>query len=199
MAKFTGKGAQILIKTTGATPAWVAFGQVQEIGDISVTADEVDVTTLDAGDYRDYIQGFKDPGECQLTIIFDPNMTDQGTDPDGWLGLFASGATRDFAIRWNSGDVSGEAFGTFTGFVRDMDYGALNADDPQTIQPTIRVTSPIELVDTLPATLTGAEVSPEEVKLAAQRAALAKAEAELKRRQTQRTPAAETELMPAAA
>src|ERR1700754_2752797 len=115
MSKFTGKGAQILVKTAGATPTYVAFGQVQEIGDISVTADEVDVTTLDAGDYRDYIQGFKDPGECQLTVIFDPNMPDQGTDApgDGWLGLFNSGETRDFAIRWNSSAVSGAAFGLF--------------------------------------------------------------------------------------
>ena len=63
MAKFTGKGAKFMIKGSGATPTFAEVGQVQEIGDISVTADEVEVTTLDAGDYRDYIQGFKDAGE----------------------------------------------------------------------------------------------------------------------------------------
>src|SRR5262245_53784553 len=155
MAKFTGKGASFLVRGSGATPPMVEVGQVQEIGDVSVTAEEVDVTTLDAGDYRDYIQGFKDPGEVQLTVIFDPEMADQGVDPDGWLGLFDSGETRDWAIRWNSSAAGGAAYGIFKGFVRDMDYGALNADDPQTLQPTIRLSSKITLVDTLPATLSG--------------------------------------------
>ena len=72
MAKFTGKGAQILVKGGGATPAYKAVGQVAEIGNIDISADEVDVTTLDAGDYRDYIQGFKDPGTCQIKVLWDP-------------------------------------------------------------------------------------------------------------------------------
>lgn len=151
MAKFTGKHAEFLVKTGGATPAYVAVGQVQEIGDVSVTADEVEVTTLDAGDYRDYLQGFKDPGECEITVIFDPELADQGTDADGLLGLFASGEVRDCAIRWNSSAVGGEAFGTFRAFIRDMTFNALNPDDPQTITPLFRINTPITVVDTLPA------------------------------------------------
>lgn len=123
---------------------------MQEIGDISVTAEEVDVTTLDAGDYRDYIQGFKDPGECELTVIFDPGLAGHDDSTDGLVGLFASGEVRDCAIRWNSSVVGGESFGTFKAFIRDMTYGALNPDDPQTITPLFRITTPITLVDTLP-------------------------------------------------
>ena len=90
MAKFTGKGATISVKGGGATPAYAAVGQVAEIGNIDVSADEVEVTTLDAGDYRDYLQGFKDPGTCQLKVIFDPALADQDDDPDGLFGLFTS-------------------------------------------------------------------------------------------------------------
>ena len=157
MAKFTGKGSQILVKTSGATPAYVAVGQVAEIGEIAISADEVDVTTLDAGDYRQFIQGFKDPGECQLTVLWDSEMTDQGDTPDGLWGLFKSGEVRDWAVRWNSSATGGEEFGLFEGFIRDWSFGALNPDDPQQIQPTIRITGPLTLADELPTTLTTPE------------------------------------------
>ncbi len=185
MAKFTGKGAQILVNTaTAAPPTYVAFGQIAEIGNIDISADEVEVTTLDAGDYRDYIQGFKDPGEVQITVIFDPGMADQGDDPDGWIGLFTSGETRDWAIRYNSSGTGGQAFGLFKGFIRDFSYGALNPDDPQQIQPTIRLSSPVTLADTLPVTFTapGSKLSQDEADVARRRAELARMEADIAKR-----------------
>lgn len=157
MAKFTGKGAQILVKGGGATPAYKAVGQVAEIGNIDISADEVDVTTLDAGDYRDYIQGFKDPGTCQIKVLWDPAMMDQNDDPDGLFGLFASGETRDWLIRWNASNTEKESFGSFKGFIRDWSFGALNPSDPQEISPTIRVTTPITLEDTMPTVQTSPE------------------------------------------
>lgn len=153
MAKFTGKGAEFLVVSGGATPAYVAVGQVAEIGDIAVTADEVEVTTLDAGDYRDYLQGFKDPGECELTIIYDPALhAAAATTPTGdtILELFSSGEVRDCAIRWNSSGAGGEAFGTFRAFIRDNTFNALNPDDPQQITPLFRLKTPITIVSTLP-------------------------------------------------
>jgi hypothetical protein len=150
MAKFTGKHCEFLVASSGATPAYVAVGQVQEIGDISVTAEEVDVTTLDAGDYRDYIQGFKDPGECELTVIFDPGIAAHDDSADGLIGLFASGAVRDCAIKWNSSATGDFSWGTFKAFIRDITYGALNPDDPQVLTPLFRITTPIVLTDTAP-------------------------------------------------
>lgn len=155
--KFTGKGAEILIKTGGATPAYVAVGQVAEIGNIDVSAEEVEVTTLDAGVYREYLQGFKDPGECQLTVMWDPALANQNDDPDGLFGLFASGETRDMVIKDNSSDVGGHGFLVFKGFIRDWSFGALNPDDPQQVQPTIRLSGPITLADTMPTVLTTPE------------------------------------------
>jgi hypothetical protein len=158
MAKFTGKGAQISVLKGGATPTYQLIGQVAEIGNIDVSADEVDVTTLDAGDYRDYLQGFKDPGECQLTVLFDAALADQGDDPDGLFGLFSSGETRDWVIKFNSSEaVGGATYATFKGFLRDWSFGALNPDDPQEVQPTIRISGPITLADTMPTGLTAPE------------------------------------------
>jgi hypothetical protein len=194
MAKFTGKGAEIFVLGGGATPAYRAVGQVAEIGNIDVSADEVDVTTLDAGDYRDYLQGFKDPGECQLTVLFDPNLADQDESADGLFGLFTSGETRDWVIRFNSGAVGGATFGTFQGFLRDWSFGALNPDDPQEIQPTIRIVGPITLTDTMPVpTVTGTQGTDElrrkQDELAKRRAALDKEAAAL-RAQLEREPIA---------
>jgi len=199
MAKFTGKGAEISVQTTGATPTWETFGQVAEIGAIDQTAEEVDVTTLDGGDYRDFIQGFKDPGECQVTVLFDPNMPDQDNSANGWIGLFTSGETRAWAIRYNSSNTAGEEFGTFSGFVRDFSWGALNPDDPQQIQPTIRLSGPITLVDTLPLTALPTrgrgKVIADEDKIAGLRAELNKLEESIRTRRG--TPAAQSELVAA--
>lgn len=148
------------------------------------------MTTLDAGDYRDYIQGFKDPGECELTVIFDPELASHDASTNGLIGLFNSGKVLDCAIRWNSSAVGGEAFGTFTAFIRDMTYGALNADDPQTISPVFRLTSPITLVDTLPVTLTEGSgnietLRKQEAALKAKRDALAAEEERLRKQRAQ--------------
>lgn len=165
MAKFTGKGAEFLVSDAGTPAVFTPIGQIQEVGEIGITADEVDVTTLDAGDYRQYIQGFKDPGECELTVIYDPKLADQGTGPDGLLGLFNSGEVRQCAIRWNSSETGGETFGLFDAFIRDMSFGALNADDPQTISPVFRLTGPLTVATVLPtgATIRGREPIGEEV------------------------------------
>jgi hypothetical protein len=156
MAKFTGKGGALMLKTSGATPAFVNVGQVQEIGSIDITADEVEVTTLDAGDYRDYIQGFKDPGESQITVIFDAGLAEHGEEADGLWGIFQSGEVRDWAIKWNSSAVGGSTYGTFQAFIRDWSFGAVNANDAQTASPTLRLRGAITLSDTAPvATVAG--------------------------------------------
>jgi hypothetical protein len=188
MAKFTGKGAVISVKTGGATPVYQAVGQVSEIGAIGISADEVDVTTLDAGDYRQFIQGFKDPGDCQLTVLWDAGMIDQGDTADGLWGLFKSGEVRDWVVRWNSSATGGETFGQFQGFIRDWSFGALNPNDPQQIQPTVRITGPLTISDVMPTvtTTTTDKLRQDEADLDRRRKALA-AEEERLRRQREST------------
>ena len=160
---------------------------MQSIGGVTISSDEVDVTTLDAGDYRQYIQGFKDPGETTLTVIFDPALPDQGTDPNGLLGLFASGAVKECAIQVNSSETGGHSFLLFEAFIRDIEFGEINPDDPQTISPLFRITGPVTVADALPTTTTfGAGGSADalrqqEERLRARREALAKEEEQLRR------------------
>ena len=151
--KYTGKGCQFLIK--GAT-TYGPVANIQSIGKITESAAEVDVSTLDAGDYRDYIQGFKETGECPLALIFDP--ADASHDAEtGVISQFHDGATLDCAIKIASDP---EAFMTFSAFIRDFEWPEFNVDDPLVITPTFRLRTPVTLVSTLPTTvLTGGEGS----------------------------------------
>jgi len=166
--KFSGKGAALLLKGGGATPTYAEVAQVQEIGGIDITADELDVTTLDAGDYRDYIPGFKDPGETAVTVIFDPGIASHDESADGLFGIFQSGETRDWAIRFNSSGAGGASYGTFQGFIRDWSIGSVNADDPQTVTPTIRLRTPLTLSETAPVVaMAGPGIGADDLKKAA--------------------------------
>lgn len=54
-----------------------AIGDLSSIGSPSITQEELDVTTLDSeGGYREFIAGFKDPGEVAISGYFVP--TDAG-------------------------------------------------------------------------------------------------------------------------
>lgn len=72
-----------------------AIGDLSSIGSPSITQEELDVTTLDSdGGYREFIAGFKDPGEVAISGYFVP--TDAGQ-----AALYAaldSGAVQDFEI-----------------------------------------------------------------------------------------------------
>jgi len=54
----------------GPTPAPVPVGNLSSIGGLELSADTIDVTTLDStGGYREFIAGFKDAGEVALEGI----------------------------------------------------------------------------------------------------------------------------------
>lgn len=150
MAKFLCKNAVLMLKTIGATPTWKDVGQVEEIGAISITADEVEVTTLGAGDYREFLQGFKDPGECALAVVYDPGFADHDDSADGLWGIYSTGDVRDWAVKLESSSVGGFSYLIFQGFLRDWEFGAANVNDPQTIAPVIRLTGPITIDDVAP-------------------------------------------------
>jgi hypothetical protein len=83
-------------------------------------------------------------------VIWDPNLATHDETEDGLIGLFTSGEVRDCAIKWNSSAVGGFTWGTFRAFIRDMTFGALNADDAQMLNPVFRLTTAITLTDTAP-------------------------------------------------
>src|SRR3954464_9673243 len=97
MAKYTGKGGRFEVQTVVSPATWVSVGQIREIGSATITSEEIDATTLDANiggtstDYKDFLPGFKDPGEMGVIVMFDPNLPSHGALTNGLYELFDSG------------------------------------------------------------------------------------------------------------
>lgn len=74
-----GKATRALGTTLSkGTTTPVVIGGLTSIGGIEITADTIDVTTLESdGGYREFIGGFKDGGEVAIEGFFDPENAGQ--------------------------------------------------------------------------------------------------------------------------
>jgi hypothetical protein len=133
MAKYTGKGGAFQILTVASPATWATVGQVREIGSASITSEEIDVTTLDANvggtstDYKDFLGGFKDPGEMGIVVLFDPNLATHNATTNGLYDLFDRGVSVTARVKY---PTSPAAYLTMSGFFRDWETPAINATDP---------------------------------------------------------------------
>jgi predicted secreted protein len=97
------------------------IGGLTSIGGIEITADTMDVTTLDSdGGYREFIGSFKDGGEVAIEGFFEPDTT------SGQVALQDSldaGTPEDYKITFPTTPVAEWSFkGVVTGFkVGDVD------------------------------------------------------------------------------
>lgn len=88
MAISAAKGTTFKIGTT-------SVGSLTSIGGIALSADSIEVTSLDNSDgYREFIGGFKDAGEVSLSGIF--NHVDAGQS--ALYSAFESGAATSCSI-----------------------------------------------------------------------------------------------------
>lgn len=129
-----------------------AIAELTEIGGLELSADTMDVTSLDsAGGYREFIGGFKDGGEVSVSGFFNPgdagqtalyNALQSGTT-DSYQILFPSelGATWDFK-------------GVVTGF-----NTSAALEDAITFEATIKVSGAPSLGLTASANLTALAVT----------------------------------------
>lgn len=108
------------------TSSPVTIGNLTSIGGIEITADNMDVTTLDSeGGYREFIGTFKDGGEVPIEGYFD-------SEDDGQMALQGSldaGTAEDYKITFPTTPAAEWAFkGVVTGFkVGDIELdGAIN-------------------------------------------------------------------------
>lgn len=111
------------------TPVTVAG--LTSIGGLELSADTIDVTTLDSdGGYREFIAGFKDAGEVALEGYLE-SVTGKGQKE--LYDLFESGDKESFTIDFPEG--SNWAFsGVVTGFSTSADL-----EDPLGFAATIKV------------------------------------------------------------
>ncbi len=116
-----------------------AVGGLTEIGGLSLSADTLDVTTLDSADgYREFIGGFKDGGEVSISGYFDNT---EGKGQAELYTAFESGDIEEFAIEFPA-DL--DAKWTFDGVVTAIETGA-SLEDLVSFSATIKVSGKLTL------------------------------------------------------
>lgn len=115
----------------GEVPTLVAG--LTSIGGLELSADTIDVTTLDSEDgYREFIGGFKDGGEVAVEGFFDPTT---GKGQKELYDLFESGEVEAFVITF---PVTLGASWEFDGIVTAFGTGA-DLEDPLSFSGSIKV------------------------------------------------------------
>lgn len=110
----------------------VTVAGLTSIGGLELSADTIDVTTLDSdGGYREFIAGFKDAGEVSLEgyLELEPEKGQEDL-----YDLFESGETEDFSIVFPNDMGSWQFKAVVTGFSTSADL-----EDPLSFSCTIKV------------------------------------------------------------
>lgn len=120
----------------------VIVGGLTSIGGLELSADTIDVTTLDSdGGYREFIAGFKDAGEVAVEGYFDATT---GEGQKELYDLFESGATSAFKIKFPAETKTTWDFdGIVVGFSTSADL-----EDPLAFSASIKVSGAPSLVIT---------------------------------------------------
>jgi len=110
----------------------VTVAGLTSINGLELSADTIDVTTLDSdGAYREFIGGFKDGGEVSLEGYFEPET---GKGQKELYDLFESGNTEKFKIVFPNNIAAWEFNGVVTAFGTSADL-----EDPLAFSCTIKV------------------------------------------------------------
>lgn len=111
-----------------------AIANLTEISGLEISADTVDVTTLDNVDgYREFIGGLKDGGEVGMSGFFDPTT---GKGQTEFLAALESGEVTPFTIEFPTS--IGKKW-SFNGIVTTFTTG-VSLEDPLSFEGSIKVT-----------------------------------------------------------
>lgn len=118
------------------------IGGLTSIGGIEITADTIDVTTLDSdGGYRESIGAFKDAGEVSLEGFFRPDDAGQLAMQDS----LDEGQPEEYTIEFPTTPV---ATWTFKGVVTTFKVGDAEVDGTVSFGATIKISGkPVLTVD----------------------------------------------------
>lgn len=112
----------------------IAIGSLTSIGELSPTADEIDVTTLDStGGYREFIAGFKDSGEVAISGFHEDDAGQKAART-----AFNANKTGEFVITF-----SDKVTFTFNGFFKGYTVGSVEVDGAIGFGATIRASGPV--------------------------------------------------------
>lgn len=112
-----------------------AIGGLTSIGEISPSADEIDVTSLDSvGSYKEFLQGFKDSGELQLKGFLIKGDTGQAELRTGFISGTPSAVVVTFP---DTTTVS------FNAYVKSFTMGAAEINGAVGFGATLRITGAV--------------------------------------------------------
>lgn len=127
------------LKFTPSGGSQLTVGKLTSVGEIAPEAEEVDVTTLEStGGYREYMQGFRDSGEVELSGYHD-------ADDAGQTGLrtaFNSGASGAFEVSFPDGTRV-----SFSGFVKSHSIGSAEVDGAIGFGAVIRISGAVTVTE----------------------------------------------------
>lgn len=137
MAISNSQGTTLKFTPDGGTQ--VNVGRLTSVGEIQPEAEEIDITTLDSTDgYREFMQGFRDSGEVQLSGYHDGADAGQSALREA----FASGKSGAFVVTFPDGCTV-----TFSGFVRSHTIGSAEVDGAIGFGAVVRISGPVVVTE----------------------------------------------------
>lgn len=137
MAATRAQGTTLKFTPAGGTQ--VVVGKLTSVGEIAPEAEEVDITTLEStGGYREYMQGFRDSGELEITGFHD-------ADDAGQTALrtaFTSGASGAFEVKFPDDTAV-----TFSGFIKSHTIGSAEVDGAIGFGAMIRISGAVTVTE----------------------------------------------------
>ena len=138
----TGRGVTIEIESPESPTSWVKIGNVTGITPSGKNAEEIDFTHLESDNaYREFRQGFKDPGTLGINYHFDPTNASHVD----LLEHFNAGNLFNWRINFSGAGWSKYLQGR--GFVQNPGDIDINVDGPITGAATIRCTGDSTFAD----------------------------------------------------
>lgn len=115
-------GTAFQLGDTASPIVYTTVAEVLSIGGPDVSADEIEVSSLDStGGYKEYITGLKDGG----TVALELNWVKSNAQQTGMRDLVASGTTRAYRIQFSDSPQTVANFnGVVTNFSMSADPGS---------------------------------------------------------------------------
>lgn len=127
------------LKFTPAGGEQLTVGRLTSVGEIQPDSEELDVTTLEsAGGYREYMQGYRDSGEVELSGFHDAGDAGQKALREAYAG----GGAGAFEVCFPDGTKV-----EFSGFVKSHTIGAAEVDGAVGFGAVVRISGAVTVTE----------------------------------------------------